>query len=248
MKIKIILIGFFTGLATLLVSCGLGNGKKAVNLSPNAHEVIAQEVIQTSRYTYIRVSADNQDYWIAITRADIKEGKTYYWSNGAEMKEFTSKELKRTFRSIFFVQDFTDQPITETGTVPAQPQSQPQAEAQAPAMGGKQPPVEHSGIHVPRAEGGLTIAELSARRNTYAGKIIKIRGQVVNFAGGIMNKNWVHVQDGTKDTNKFDLTITTKDSVAVGDVVLFEGLVTLEKDFGAGYFYDIIIEDAKLKK
>ncbi|MCK9421587.1 MAG: GW dipeptide domain-containing protein [Bacteroidales bacterium] len=236
MKIRIIFFVLFIGFAAMMISCGLSNRKKAANLSPNAHEVVAEEVIQTSRYTYVRVSADNQEYWVAITKADIKEGKTYYWSNGAEMKEFTSKELKRTFQSIFFVQDFTDQPITTTNPVPA------------PQSGGKQPPIEHEGILVPRAEGGVTIAELSSKRSSLAGKTIKIRGEVVNFAGGIMKKNWVHIQDGTRDGNKFDLTITTQDSVKVGDVVLFEGLVTLEKDFGAGYFYDIIVEDAVRKK
>ena len=30
----------------------------------------------------------------------------------------------------------------------------------------------------------------------------------------------------------------------VGDVVTVEGKVTLDKDFGHGYFYEIIIEEA----
>ena len=63
-----------------------------------------------------------------------------------------------------------------------------------------------------------------------------------------MNKNWVHLQDGTKDGTNFDLTITTLDSVKAGDIVVFEGKVTLDKDFGAGYFYEVILEDAKLTK
>lgn len=235
MRIKIIIFFLFVGFTAMLVSCNPGR-KKTENLAPNVHEVIAEEVIQTSRYTYVRVSADNQDYWIAINKADVKEGETYYWSVGSEMKEFTSKELKRTFRSIFFVQDFTDQPITVTSQMPA------------PVMSGQQGPVEHQGISVPRAEGGITIGELYSKRSSYAGKIIKIRGEVVKFSGGIMKKNWVHIQDGTRGNNKFDLTITTHDSVKVGEVVLFEGVVTLDKDFGAGYFYDLIIENAVLKK
>jgi len=236
MKIKIIFFSLLIGLSAILVSCGSGSRKKAENLAPNAHEVVAEEIIQTSRYTYVRVSADNRDYWIAINKTDVKEGETYYWSVGSEMKEFTSKELKRTFRSIFFVQDFTDQPITVTSQMPA------------PTMGGQQAAIEHKGISIPRAEGGITIAELYSKRSSYAGKTIKIRGEVVKFSGGIMKKNWVHIQDGTKDDDKFDLAITTQDSVKVGDVVLFEGLVTVDKDFGAGYFYDVIIEDAVLKK
>ena len=62
-----------------------------------------------------------------------------------------------------------------------------------------------------------------------------------------MNKNWVHLQDGTKDGDNFDLVITTLDAVNTGDVVIFEGVVTLDKDFGSGYFYEVIVEDALLK-
>jgi len=235
MKIKLIYFALLVGFTAIICSCNPSDRKKAENLAPNAHEVIAEEVIQTSRYTYVRVSADNQDYWIAINKTDVKEGETYYWSIGSEMKEFTSKELKRTFRSIFFVQDFTDQPITETVQMPA------------PATGAQQSPVEHKGISVPRAENGITIAELYSNKNSYAGKTVQIRGEVVKFSGGIMKKNWVHIQDGTRDGDKFDLTITTRDSVKIGDVVLFRGVVNIDKDFGAGYFYDVIMEDAVLK-
>ena len=63
-----------------------------------------------------------------------------------------------------------------------------------------------------------------------------------------MKKNWVHIQDGTKDAGKFDLTVTTQDSVKVGDVVIFEGVAAFNKDVGAGYFYEILLEDAKVKK
>jgi hypothetical protein len=238
MKIRMKLFLLLTGIIASLVSCNLENDSKESNLAPNAHRVKAEEVIQGSRYTYVRVSSQGNDYWIAISKADIKEGETYYWSVGTEMNEFTSKELRRTFRSIFFVQDFTDQPITSTT-----PQQMPAA-----SMAGKQQAPEYQGIVVPKAEGGITIAELYSKKNSFAGKTVKICGKVVKFAGGIMNKNWVHIQDGTKDAGNFDLTITTRDSVKIGDVAVFEGVVALNKDIGAGYFYDILLENAKVKK
>ena len=58
----------------------------------------------------------------------------------------------------------------------------------------------------------------------------------------IMNRNWIHIQDGTADNH--DLTITSQESIPLGHVVTFEGTVSLNKDFGAGYRYDLIIEDA----
>jgi hypothetical protein len=63
-----------------------------------------------------------------------------------------------------------------------------------------------------------------------------------------MGKNWVHIQDGSKDGDHFDLTITTLEKVAVDDVVTFEGTIAVNKDFGYGYAYELIMEDAKLVK
>ncbi|MCK7540360.1 MAG: hypothetical protein MZV63_60435 [Marinilabiliales bacterium] len=121
------------GLVVFMAACQSGGPKKVDNLAPNAHQVTAGEVIQTSRYTYVRVIEDERDYWVAINKADITEGETYFWSVGMEMRNFTSTELKRTFESVFFVQDFTDKPITTDRLMPA------------PAMGGKQPVGEQGG-------------------------------------------------------------------------------------------------------
>jgi len=57
----------------------------------------------------------------------------------------------------------------------------------------------------------------------------------------------VHIQDGTKEGDHFDLTVTTQVYVNAGDIVTFEGVVALDKDFGAGYFYDVIMEEAEIK-
>ena len=72
-------------------------------------------------------------------------------------------------------------------------------------------------------------------------------GQVVKLNEGIMEKNWVHIQDGTSDSNNYDLPITTKEKVAMGDTVTFTGNISLKKDFGAGYVFDVIMEDAILQ-
>ena len=239
MKITKIVYLFLTGLLAIIVSCNSGRDTKDVNLAPNAHKVKAEEVIQGERYTYVRVTSDANEYWIAINKADVKEKETYYWSVGSEMKEFTSKELKRTFRSIFFVQDFTDKPITSS----AVPQQMP-----AESMAGKQQAPEYPGIVVPKAAGGKTIAELYAQENTISGKTVALCGKVVKFSPGIMNRNWVHLQDGTKDNGKFDLTVTTLDTVKVGDVVVFEGTMAVNKDIGAGYVYELLLEEARVKK
>lgn len=203
------------------------------NLAPNVHKAKVEEVIQTSNYTYLRVSEGDKENWIAITRLDIEAGKTCYYEPGIEMNNFVSKELKRTFPSILFVDKFSEQPITAKITL-------------ADSAKGKQAAVAKEGIKVEPAEGGITIAELYANKDSYAGKKVKIRAEVVKYSAEIMKTNWVHIQDGTNSNGSFDLTVTTNDVTKVGDVIIIEGTVSLKKDFGAGYFYDVIVENAKL--
>jgi hypothetical protein len=239
MKMRILIFGLTGIILSVLVSCNKCTRTKDENLAPNAHKVEVAEVIQGSSYTYARVSDNDKEYWVAIDKADIKEGKTYYWSKGGEMTEFTSRELKRTFRSIYFIEDFTEQPIT------ADKAKKP---IKLTSMAGRQQPEEEAGISVPRAEGGLTIAEVYAKKSTLAGKTVRIRGKVVKFAADIMKKNWVHIQDGTKDGDNYDLALTTMEAVTVGDVAMFEGVVAVDKNIGAGYVYSILVENAKLIK
>ncbi len=235
MKLDIKKYAFFLTVIVLINSCNSNSGKKVKNLSQNAHQVVAEEIIQTSKYTYVLVSEDERGYWIAISKADVNEEGTYFWSVGSEMNNFTSNELGRTFPSIFFVQDFTDQPILEG------------SESSTPTMGTKPQLREEEGIDIPKAEGGITVAELFADPSSFQGKTVKINGKVIKFLPEIMDRNWVHLQDGTKDGENFDLTITTKAIVPVGEVVTFEGVVAVDKDFGAGYFYHLILEDAVVK-
>jgi hypothetical protein len=63
-----------------------------------------------------------------------------------------------------------------------------------------------------------------------------------------MSRNWIHLQDGTNHEGDFDLTITTNEEVNIDDVVVITGKLTLDKDFGYGYFYKLIIEEGKVIK
>jgi len=63
-----------------------------------------------------------------------------------------------------------------------------------------------------------------------------------------MNKNWIHLQDGTKDNDDYDLIITSNVGTKVGDVITIKGKVFLDKDFGHGYFYKLIIEEGTIEK
>ncbi len=103
---------------------------------------------------------------------------------------------------------------------------------------------EVSGIT--RAKDGKNVAEIFAGSGELAGKQVMVRGKVVKFLPQIMGKNWLHLQDGSGVEGTNDLTVTTTTTVKVGDVVLVNGVVSVDRDFGYGYSYDVIIEDAEV--
>ena len=92
----------------------------------------------------------------------------------------------------------------------------------------------------------ITIAQIYENKDNFSGKEIEIRGIVVKVNKGIMGKNWIHIQDGTESNGKFDLTITTQEFAEVNDEVTFKGKIAVNKDFGSGYYYELIMEDATL--
>ena len=234
MTIRLNLIIALAFMIVLSIACQQKNKVKE-NLAPNVHKATVAEVVQSSNYTYLRLSEDGKENWIAITRQEVEVGKNYYYQPSLEMNNFESKELKRTFPTILFVDKFSDQPIVAAAKF-----------AVADAPKGVQPAVAKEGIKVEPVQGGITIAELYAKKDSYAGKSVKIRGEVVKFNPEIMGKNWAHLQDGTNSNGLFDITVTTGDITKVGDVVTFEGTVSLKKDFGAGYFYEVIVENSKI--
>jgi hypothetical protein len=91
----------------------------------------------------------------------------------------------------------------------------------------------------------ITIGKLLADKESYSGKVIKVKGQVTKYNPEIMGKNWVHIQDGTEFQDGFDLTITTDARVTPGEIVTFQGRIVLNKDFGYGYTYKVLMEEGK---
>jgi len=209
-----------------------------ISANPAMHEVKVEEVIQTSNYTYLKVTENGTENWIAVTRQEAQPGETYYYDKDMEMKNFESKELSRTFETIYFVQEISKEPIP-AATMPMQSSANHK---------GKISVEKKAGISVAPSDGSISIAQVYANRNEYAGKVIKVKGQVVKINEEVMGKNWIHIQDGSGESDDYDLAVTTLDGMKMDDIVTFEGTITLNKDFGAGYFYEIIMEDASLVK
>jgi ribosomal protein S17 len=198
--------------------------------------------MDAASYTYVRVGTDKGDVWAAAPQFAVKVGDRVVVPLEMPMQNFHSQSLNRDFPVIYFVSGIG-------------------REGEAPAAGGAAPSLMAShGTSTPeQAEkiepmaapaNGTTIAELWSKRTALAGKAVTVRGKVVKFNGGILGKNWIHLQDGTgKAADKSnDITITTGEDVVVrvGDTITVTGTVALDKDFGAGYAYGTLIENGRL--
>jgi hypothetical protein len=208
-----------------------------------ALETVTGEVVETmdaSTYTYLRVKTAKGDVWAATGKTKVAVGDKVVVPLESEMRNFHSASLERDFPLIYFVSQ-----ITRAGE-PAPP---PMALGHGMGSGSpsSQAPVNVDPIAPPA--GGSSIADVWANRASIAGKTVTVSGKVVKFNGGILGRNWLHVQDGSgkaaDGTN--DLTITTDAMTKVGDVITVTGTVVVNKDFGAGYAYKVMLEGARLK-
>jgi len=93
-----------------------------------------------------------------------------------------------------------------------------------------------------------TVAALYQEKAALSGKTVRTQGKVVKVNNGIMGRNFLHVQDGTGDAGNGsnDLIVTSKDTAQVGQQVAVSGKVTLNRDFGAGYMYPLLLEEASV--
>lgn len=123
--------------------------------------------------------------------------------------------------------------------------------AMAGASGSTSNIVPSKDISVKKAQGenAYTVGEIFEKGKKLNNKKVAVRGKVVKVSKMIMGKNWLHIQDGTGNPmqNTHDLVVTTMAEPALDSVVVIEGTLHANKDFGAGYKYDVIIEDADVK-
>ena len=192
------------------------------------------ETMNSGGYTYVQLDAGPKGkVWAAGPNTEVDVGDTVSVAGGMLMQDFASNTLNRTFEKIYFANALR---VAGKGSGSGAA-SKPAGEVAT------EPPEK---IEVEKVEGGLTIAEIFEKADALAGQEVLLRGQVVKFNGGIMGRNWLHVQDGTGTAGTNDLTVTTDGAANVGDVVVIRGKLATDKDFGAGYSYPVIIEDASL--
>ncbi|SNB47409.1 DNA-binding protein [Geobacter sp. DSM 9736] len=202
------------------------------------------ETMHGGEYTYIKLEkANGETKWFAVPVAEVKVGDQVELMQGMEMGQFKSKALNRTFESI----NFSGGVIVKEDDETIKKKAHKGIVADAAKDGASAEPIK-----VERATGAdsYTIAEVFQKKGELAGRKVVVRGKVVKVSEGIMGKNWVHLRDGSGDAAKgtHNLIATTQEVPAVGDTITLKGDFFRDKDFGSGYLYDVIVENATFTK
>lgn len=194
------------------------------------------ESMDSGGYTYALIEKSGKKTWVAVPQTPIKVGDEVAFRPGAEMANFESRSLKRKFDLIIFSAGLEGAPFKGHGSMMQQQEQQP-----APAAAAASPEEK---ITVEKAAGpnGFTVSELISQAAELDKKAVAVRGKVVKVSEKILGKNWVHIKDGSGK-----IVVTTKDLPKVGDVVTASGTLYKDKDFGSGYVYAVIVEEATIQ-
>jgi hypothetical protein len=224
----------------MVVSTFAWAGENPAHVPPAATVVKGEvlEVMDVESYTYLRLKTKDGETWAAVNKAPVKKGSEVTIENVMVMNNFESKSLKKTFPTILFGT------LGGTGGSAA-------GYDMTKAHSGVAKMADIGDINVPKAGGAnaKTVAEIITKAAELKDKQILVRGKVVKYNPEIMGKNWIHLRDGSGSAanNTNDVLVTTKNQAKVGDVVTVKGIVRTDKDFGSGYAYKVLVEDATLQ-
>ncbi len=192
------------------------------------------EVINVTGYTYAKVDTGSDKVWAAGPVTALKEGDQVGFSTAMPMPDFYSESLDRKFALLYFVGRFMTDATKDTAHSSGKKSAHGKPrQANKPVAG------------IDKLDGEKSVAEIHTEKASLNGKTVKVRGRVTRFAAYVMGKNWLHIQDSSSFD---DLTVTTADIVAVGDTVVIEGQLELDKDYDYGYIYPVIVQNAQVSK
>jgi hypothetical protein len=217
------------------------------NPAPAAYSGTVLSTQDASNYTYLEIQGSGAPFWAAIPRTAVKKGAAVELISPAVMNNFEAKVLGKKFDTIIFAGGVLingKQPEAAAATPPAAAESAKQ-EMPVDAASHMKTDTTAAAADVKKAAGGVTIAEILANPASFKDKKIVLQAKVTKFLPEIMKKNWLHLKDASVADK--DIVATSAGQFKVGDVVLIEGTVKTNQDFGFGYKYAVLIEEAKIK-
>lgn len=195
------------------------NGTSMSNNS--VHHVEVLEVLPTEKYVYLRVYEGEDEYWIATGKQAAEVGSKYFFRDGLLKTNFESKEYNRVFDKVYLVSKLVPENHAQDNISYAQ-----------------------SSKNITKVEGSISIKEVIEQASTLEGKEVQLTGECTKLNANIMGRNWIHLKDGTKDD--YDFVVTSDQAIPEGHIVTIKGTVGLNRDFGSGYRYDLLIENASI--
>jgi hypothetical protein len=189
--------------------------------------VLVHDILKGTQNWFLDVQEINgKRYWIATSPEAYQVGGTYVFTEGQREVDFQSDEFDRTFEELFWVE--LAKPGAPNGVTHHREKTTPK---QTPAP-------------VTLAKGSQRIAEVIDQSSKLVGQQVQVTGRVTKVNPDIMDRNWIHLQDGSMDD--FDFVVTSEMLVPLGSVVTLKGKLSVHRDFGAGYRYDVILENGQI--
>lgn len=219
------------------ITRALDKNAKNSEVDYEMHEVVIKELLPTPKYIYARVQEGEQLYWIATQKQDLEIGKPYLYNESLLKTQFESKEFDRVFDTLFLVTTLVtkDHGIMK-GTFHGSQKSNEKIAMIKEGIARQDSAAKFLGV--------VRIADLVNDPEKYVGNEVVISGECFKVNTNILDRNWLHMKDGSKDD--YDLVITSDEQVPKGTKISVRGIVRVNADFGSGYSYPILLENGRL--
>ena len=217
------------------------NSNTSGNFMDNLHTVTVNKTLPAEKYVYLNVNENGKSYWIATRTQDVTIGNTYFYRDGLLKTNFESKEYQKTFDTIYLVSNLV--PKVHGGnslTSPSVPDFNKTPAEKPEAL----TETKNTTEDITFQEGSIKISEIVDNPEKYENKTVQVTGKIIKVNPNIMNRNWYHLKDGSKDD--FDFVVTSNTYVPEGHVITVKAEVHRNVDFGAGYKYELILENGEI--
>jgi len=196
----------------------------ASSASDAHHHAVVAEVLQDGRYLMLLVEEAGQQSWLITRENGVRQGDHVDYHDGLVKQQYNNSTVDRTFDQVMLVSTLT---VVHHGDAHQSTASSSEAVSTS---------------NITQVQGALTPAEFLANAAQMEGQTVRVQGVVTKVNANIMKRHWIHLSE--QQGGKSDVVITTQTLVPVGHAVVFEGQVVVNKDFGAGYVFDVLLENA----